>query len=253
MKFKKEILFFSLSAMAFLAYKSIRTSVVGSPGFTGFIGDTYVRFPANEYTFLIKRVKEGDRYVIKDNLWGFHYPDLRPMQHSDRGEFMKMINGWVWVAVEPRTNPNICYSDVIKKYTDPDQEPLSLRTPKKYEVDDFDPRAVMNVLPYKMYALNAMTAPEKSYIKDVHAYMGPQLILWSSAGRKLEACTYINCIKISNRSDDQNCTHRYVNQRSKLAFTISYEGKYLANWQEIERHTQKLFESFKASGKKARH
>lgn len=209
----------------------------------GYIGSTYVEFPVDQYTFLVSIENDAGRRVVKDNLWGFRYPGFEPLTRYDRKEFMTLSPNWIRVSVENRVNSELCFGSVVDKYIDPARTPLARFIDKRSFIDGYDARDVMEVSLGRSYGLRVMQVPEKSYLKDVRIYRGPQVILWDEDSEN-KACTYIACVNMSPDSGEQYCTHRYVDVSSKMYYSINYSRKNLAGWKVIQDQSKKIFKGF---------
>jgi hypothetical protein len=209
----------------------------------GFVGNYYVKFPSGKYTFLVRAETEGGRRVIKDNLWGFSYPDFNPLRRSDRKEFVTISPKWIRVTVEERQSTELCFGDVVKLYMDPEQKPLALYLYKGSDNEGFDARDVMKESPSQVYGLRSMSAPDKAHFKNVHIYNGPQIIFWEENAES-KACTYIQCFSVAPDSDQQYCTHKYVDKKTKLYYSMNYNRENLAGWVSIQSQAEKIFKEF---------
>ncbi|WP_138411418.1 hypothetical protein [Stutzerimonas nosocomialis] len=223
-----------------------------SPVIGGYVGDVYVEFPREKYTFIVDRVLEEGRHVIKDNLWGFRYPSMAPLTRDTRGEFMKAYRDtdWVRVAVHSRKDIPACYSYLISRFQDPAQKPLDFHVHRGRNRElwaklgsEHVPTAVMIRQPGQFFGgLNKMSVPELEVYKEYELYTGAANVYWTE--EEGEPCVAIRCAYYPRRLPGENCQHLYFDKNRVLRFSMRYDSKLLPHWNEIQKATLSRFESF---------
>ena len=250
MRFKKIGCVLALLVISLLAY-CFEGGGPKSSAIAGYVGDVYVEFPRDRYTFIVDRDKKGDDYVINDNLWGFRYPSMTPLVQATRGEFMKAYRDtdWVKVAVHERKDIPACYAYMINSYQDPGEKPLD------FEVHEWDlelwkklgaqhiPTAVMIRQPGQYFGgLNKMSVPDLEVYKEKAIYSGAANVYWVED--EGAPCVAIRCEYYPRRLSGESCQHLYFDKKRSLRFSMRYDSKLLPHWNDIQRKTLEKFESF---------
>jgi hypothetical protein len=236
----------SVLAYSFEEKAGAKSSVIG-----GYLGDVYVEFPRDRYTFIVDRDRKGDDYVINDNLWGFRYPSMTPLVRETRGEFMKAYRNtdWVKVAVHERKDIPACYAYMIRRYQDPEQKPLDFQV-REWDLELWKklgaqhvPTAVMIRQPGQYFGgLNKMSVPDLDVYKETATYSGPANIYWMED--EGEPCVAIRCNYYPRRLPGENCQHLYFDKNRSLHFSMRYDSKLLPHWGDIQKNAMDKFESF---------
>ena len=217
------------------------------PPAEGYVGNVFLSFPEGQYTAIVDVREKDGRKIIRDNLWGFTYPEMKPFTNEHTKDFLLLHTPWVRASVHKRNGLG-CFKGFINSKLAKRRLDLSwYDLPKPLSEEN----ATMRKLDGKYLGLNKMMVPEddqntyqNGLVGPDHfrlkkaKYYGPYEIYWSD-----DFCTTMVCYRFFDGTS--RCTQEHAIESDDIYLSLSYNGALAANREEILRESLRVLDSFR--------